>query len=332
MKLKMEKTVQKLLSFSIALALLLASCQGGEKPTIDTPIDSEVQVSTPKVFPAFLEDSAYYFIETQVKLGPRYPGSKGHYSNYLFLRSQLLALCDTVYIQNTTGTTFDNKTIPIYNLIGSFNPQAEKRILLCAHWDTRPFADQDDSASDKPILGANDGASGVGVLLEIARILKSNPKENLGIDIVFFDAEDWGKGEVENSFCLGSQYWAQNTHVPNYQPQYGILLDMVGGHDATFGYESYSLEFAPDIVSTIWNAASDLGYSSTFTNFRRGYVIDDHFYVHKYTNIPMVDIIQYDKETGFGSYWHTHDDNMSSVSKKTLKIVGETLIKVIYSE
>jgi len=328
----MEKMGLKLLSYNLALALLLSACQGSEKPGTDIPFDNNTAVTTPQVLPKFIEDSAYFFIDAQVKLGPRFPGSKGHYSNYLFLRSQLLAFCDTVYVQNTQGTTFDNTRIPIYNLIGSFNPKADKRILLGAHWDTRPFADQDDSASTKPILGANDGASGVGVLLEIARILKSHPKENLGIDIIFFDAEDWGSGEVENSFCLGSQYWAQNPHVPNYQPQYGILLDMVGGHDATFGYESYSLAFAPDIVRTIWNAASDLGYSSTFTNFRRGYVIDDHYYIHQYTNIPMVDIIQYDEKTGFGSYWHTHDDNMNSVSKKTLKIVGETLIKVIYSE
>jgi len=328
MKLKMEKMGLKLLRFKwIILLFLFSACNND-----DTKVQDEQPVMEPVYYPTFNADSAYTFVANQVDFGPRYPGSKGHYNAFLYLRKMLTNFCDTVYIQSTRGLTFDKKDIPIYNLVGVFNPKAEKRIILAAHWDTRPFADEDDSAATAPILGANDGGSGVVVLLEIARLLKESPLTNIGIDIIFFDAEDWGKGEVENSFCLGSQYWAKNPHIPSYTASYGILLDMVGAKNAVFAHESYSTQVAPDVVKKVWDAAGSLGYTGTFMSYDRGFVIDDHYYVNRQTNIPMIDIIQHDPTHGFGEFWHTHDDNMSVIDKQTLEKVGKTLIKVLYDE
>lgn len=313
------------------LFLLLASCNNEpkvkkKKNTSETP---QKVVQTPN----FSSDSAFIYIQNQVNFGPRVPGTKTHLETFNYLRNTLQSFADTIYIQTGGATTFDNKQIPIYNIIGSFNPNASKRVLLCAHWDTRPFADQDDSATSEPILGANDGASGVGVLLEIARLLHNQPID-IGVDIIFFDAEDWGNGEYENSFCLGSQFWGKKQHIENYQADYGILLDMVGAKGAQFAIEGFSQQTAPYVVKKVWNSAANLGYSGFFVNYNRGYVTDDHFYVNQATGIPIIDIIHYEPNVGqsFGSYWHTHDDNMSIIDKNTLKAVGQTITTILYNE
>ena len=193
-----------------------------------------------------------------------------------------------------------------------------------AHWDSRPIADQDRTNSDKPIVGANDGASGVGVLLEISRILDTLPSD-MGLDIIFFDAEDLGASEVENSFCLGSQYWAKNPHIPNYSARMGVLLDMVGGKDAAFLWESNSNQWGSFLLSHIWSIAQDLGYQAYFKTQNTGMVIDDHVYVYKGRGIPMIDIIDYNQDRGFPAQWHTHDDDITHIHKPTLKAVGHTL-------
>ncbi|MDP2174375.1 MAG: M28 family peptidase [Bacteroidota bacterium] len=306
----------------------------------DTPKSSEVETedttSLKPVFKStiFNEDNAFEYVKAQVDFGPRVPGTPAHTTCHAYYTKHFKALADTVYFQNSTARTFDNTLIPIKNIIASFNPTASKRIILAAHWDTRPFADQDTKDQNKPILGANDGASGVGVLMEIANVLKEN-KIDIGIDIILFDSEDWGdnSGKVEDSYCLGSQYWAKNPHVPNYKADFGILLDMVGAPNAMFGYESYSLNDAREYLTIIWDAAANAGYGSYFRNSPRGYVLDDHYYVMKYTGIPMVDIIDFDPTTSsqFGKYWHTHNDNMDMIDKKTLKAVGQTVLNVIYN-
>lgn len=316
----------------LTLVFVSFSCSNsGSKGTVgnaeDTTSNAQIPVQT-----EFNEDSAYQYVKQQVDFGPRMPGSKGYYNCYQYLVKHFKGLADTVYLQTSTAKTYNGKTIPVNNIIASFNRKAGRRILLCAHWDTRPFADQDTKDQDKPILGANDGASGVGVLMEIASQIKKQPIET-GIDIILFDAEDWGdnSGEVENSFCLGSQYWSKNLHEPNYKADFGILLDMVGAPNALFGYEGYSLSQAPNYLSMVWNTAASLGYSNYFKNFERGAVTDDHVYVMKETRIPMLDIIDTDLSTSshFGKYWHTHNDNMDAIDKKTLKAVGHTLMQVI---
>ena len=314
--------------------LFLVSCNNQTSNAgLDTEEDS-TQVSNPVIARIFNQDSAYSHVLNQVNFGPRVPGTKTHKQCFDYLIKVLRPLADTLYLQYSSALTFDKKTIPVMNVIASFNSHASKRILLCAHWDTRPFADQDDVDKDKPILGANDGASGVGVLLEIAAELKKQPV-GIGVDIVLFDAEDWGDntGEIQDSYCLGSQYWAKNPHVPSYKADFGILLDMVGAPNAVFGFEGYSLAEAQNYLSMVWSSANNAGYSGYFKNFERGYVTDDHVYVMKHLKIPMIDIIDCDVNTAshFGKYWHTHNDNMDAIDKKTLKAVGQTLLNVLSS-
>jgi Zn-dependent M28 family amino/carboxypeptidase len=215
---------------------------------------------------------------------------------------------------------------------------------LCAHWDTRPWSDSDTIRKGEPNDGASDGASGVGVLLEVARQLKQS-KSAIGIDIIMLDMEDYGQPsdspfqKQEDTYGLGTQYWAKNLHVPNYNAEYGILLDMVGAKNAVFAQEGYSLHFAPSVVQKVWNTANQIGFSDYFPvrdgeYLKGGYVTDDHYYVNTLANIPCIDIIQSDLTTksGFGSYHHTHADNMDIIDKNTLKAVGQTLLQVIYSE
>lgn len=315
-------------SFLIAISVLLFSCSNQDNKTVENAKDTSI-LDAKKVELIFNEDSAYTYIFNQVNFGPRVPGTKGHAACHAYIVNFLRPLVDTLILQNTTAITFDKKTIPVKNIIASINPNASKRILLAAHWDTRPFADQDTKDKDKPILGANDGASGVGILMEIASVLKKNPLP-IGVDIIFFDAEDWG-GDVEDSYCLGSQFWGKNPHIPNYKADFGILLDMVGAPNAMFGFEGFSSAEAPSYLSMVWAEANKAGYGNYFKNFQRGYVTDDHFYVMKYRQIPMIDIIDSDPQTesNFGKYWHTHNDNMDAIDRRTLKAVGQTVVNVL---
>ena len=229
--------------------------------------------------------------------------------------------------------------------MASYNPAATTRILLCAHWDSRPWADNDpDSANwKKPILGANDAASGVAVMLELARLLYTDTErlpDNLGVDFVCFDAEDWGTpqwssvADDENSWALGAQYWS--SHLPaNYEARYGILLDMVGGVGAKFYREQFSMQYAPEIVKKVWRAARQAGYGSFFPNSNGGGITDDHVPVNQVARIPTIDIIPYYpdcSQSSFGPTWHTLADDMSNIDKNTLKAVGQTLVQVLFTE
>ena len=317
----------------IVLFFSFSACQPKDQSNGASNANTDSSVNVAAQRPVFNADSAYLRVKAQVDFGPRVPGTAGHSPCYNYISQMLAASADTMYYQNTTAITFDKKVIPVKNIIASFNLKAERRILLCAHWDTRPFADQDQVDKDKPILGANDGASGVGVLLEIARLLRAQPL-SIGVDIVCFDAEDWGdnSGKIENSYCLGSQYWARNLHQPNYKAEFGILLDMVGAPNAIFGFEGFSLSSAQNIVSKVWGAADAAGYQQYFRHFERGYVTDDHYYVMKFAQFPVIDIIDSDPNTisHFGKYWHTHQDNMNAIDRNTLKAVGQTVINVLY--
>lgn len=321
--------------FFCALSLFVFySCSGNgnaiiERHEADASADSTQSGQKQLVFD---EEQAYMHISRQVELGPRVPGTASHKACHEYITGHLKKYADTVILQYGSAKTFDGKFIPVMNIIASFNPEASKRILLCAHWDTRPFADEDRNETDKPIPGANDGASGVGVLMSIAEALAQSDIST-GVDLVLFDAEDWGdpEGRIPDSYCLGSQYWGKNLHKEGYRADFGILLDMVGAPNAVFAYEGYSLEKASQWLSLVWSAAASAGYGRYFKSVPRGYVTDDHYYVMKYTGIPTIDIIDYDPNTSsrFGKYWHTHSDNMDAIDKNTLKAVGQTLLNVI---
>lgn len=329
---------------SLILVLSLFSCK--EETTTVKPQPKEDVVELRIMPPVFNADSAYHFIQEQVAFGPRVPNSDAHGECANYLRQKLESYGADVIIQEADAKAFNGATLHMKNIIGQFSPEKEKRILLCAHWDTRPFADkeQDKSKQGDPIDGANDGASGVGVLLEIARAFKEKSPE-YGVDIIFFDAEDYGALDfsmsnfrdtrsTELTWCLGSQYWGKNPHKVNYNAKYGILLDMVGGENAVFPKEGYSLQNASKLVNHIWNRGHDLGYGNYFQKrVMQGMLTDDHVFVNKYAGIPCVDIIHYSLDNnGFGYFHHTHQDNMTVIDPNTLKAVGDVVLDVIYNE
>ncbi len=216
--------------------------------------------------------------------------------------------------------------------------------MLLAHWDTRPFADKDTQDRFASIDGANDGASGVGVLLEIGRVLSTIDSLSVGIDIILFDGEDWGErdgehanvslsGGLDSWWCSGSQYWAKNKHKKNYYASYGMLLDMVGARRSQFFREGASMTYAPEIVNKIWTIADQIGYSDYFVKQDVPAFTDDHIYVNRFAKIPMIDIVHYQTGIGFfGDYHHTKKDSMPIIDKAALKAVGSTLLHVIYYE
>jgi glutaminyl-peptide cyclotransferase len=321
--------------------VIVSALSGCRLSTSDSEKSEDVSKPSLQV-PTFQEDSAYAYIQRQVDFGPRVPNTKAHVACGDYLVATLKSLGWRVTEQHFTPTTFDGKKLNARNIIGSFNLEAKRRILLASHWDSRPFADEDPLHKTEPVLAANDGASGVGVLLEIARVIRQDSGlSNLGIDIIFFDAEDWGNSrsadpndEYMGGFCLGSRHWASNKHESNYSAYYGILLDMVGAKNAKFPKEGISMEYAGDIVNKVWSVGKSLGYGAYFvddTGLRVG--VDDHVAVNKIAKIPMIDIIHLEPTTGsFFEQWHTVNDSMENIDPNTLKAVGETLLHVLYQE
>ncbi len=280
----------------------------------------------------FNADSCYSYLANQVAFGPRVPNTKAHKECAKYLVSTLESFADTVITQDVNLTAFDGTRLESRNIIASFNPASKNRIMLCAHWDSRPVCDEDPNAENHktPVLGANDGASGVAVLMELARCFAIS-KPNVAVDIVFFDSEDYGNSSVEHSYCLGSQYWARSPHTPNYRARFGILLDMVGGAGARFDKDVVSMHFASDVVNGVWKTAADMGYASLFSNEMGGSLIDDHYYVNMLSAIPCIDIIDYTKDEGFPSTWHTVNDNLENIDKNVLNAVGTVLVNYIYN-
>jgi Zn-dependent M28 family amino/carboxypeptidase len=295
------------------------------------------------IAPAFSADSTYNYIEKQLSFGYRVPGTKEHEECKDWLVSKLKEYTPTVEVQEFKANFLGVKNAQSYNIIATFNPGAEKRILLAAHWDSRLIAekDADPKMKNKPIFGADDGASGTAALLELARIMKNKPLSYIGIDIILFDAEDQGTPNgATDSWCLGSQYWGQNPHKPGYFASYGVLLDMIGAKDAHFGYEGISANNALTQLKKIWNLAHNLGYNDLFTEENTETIVDDHYYVMKFRGFPMVDIInrpvvndeEGKKTIDFGHYHHTHKDNISVIDKEVLSKVGTVMSQLIYRE
>lgn len=326
----------KLMIFLCCTLFALAACgSSASKAGTDAENTEKHTVEVPQ----FNADSAYHFIQAQVDFGPRVPNTPAHVQCGEYLAAKLAGFGATVVSQYANLPAYDGTMLKARNIIGSFAPDNKRRIALFAHWDSRPWGDQDPDPAQhhRPILGANDGASGVGVLLEVARHLQSHAPA-LGIDIILLDAEDYGPHSSyegvhkEEYWALGAQYWARNPHVQGYQARFGILLDMVGGKDAVFRYEAISEEAAPHINRKVWKAAAKLGFGRYFEPKRGGAVTDDHTFINRYANVPTIDIIAYSPTDGFFEHWHTHQDDMSAIDPATLRAVGETLMHVIYHE
>lgn len=329
----------------IALILLILFVLSGGYFWLSTGRSTDSTTATaPTIVPSpdFIADSAYAYIAKQVAFGPRIPNSAAQIACRDWLAAELKRHGWTVSLQAFSANRYDGLKMKGYNIVAQYNPSAAKRILLAAHWDARAMADKDSVRQKEPIDAANDGASGVGVLLEIARqITAAKTKPNVGIDIVLFDLEDHGEphdftgNSSPTSWALGSQHWAANLMPAGYKPYYGILLDMVGAKGALFPHEGSSMQYAPGIVRSIWATASDLGYSNYFLDEDAFGISDDHTAVNEVAKIQMIDIIDLRPMNGgyeFGSYHHTHQDNLQNIDKATLKAVGQTLLQVLYRE
>ncbi len=325
-----KKFVVSIILPGILFIFLLSSC--GKEPGKE--VKPLYQLEKNYNIPKFDADNAYKQVEAQVKFGPRNPNSAGHAECLAYLENHLKPYADTLVLQPFTYPGYDGETLQLTNLVAKFNPNAKNRIIFCAHWDTRPRAEHAKIPADtnKPILGANDGASGVGVLLEFARLLKQH-KVNYGIDLVFFDGEDYGKENDLNNFCLGSKYFAANYKL-NEAPAFSVLLDMVGDKQAVFPQEPYSLQYAPDVVNMIWSIAAQLN-ATDFSDRQSEAIYDDHIPLNQ-AGLSTIDII----DSGLigdrspikrRNYWHSEHDTMENISKETLQQVGNVLTYLIYS-
>lgn len=321
------------LSLFFILVVGLTSCKKQTTEIADSIDYTKVEI------PVFNADSAYFYVKAQCDFGPRTPNSKAAQDCGDYIINFMNQYADTVYVQSFSTKLWDGTEVTGRNIIASFNPSAESRVLFGAHWDSRLWADQDPEPANhkKPIIGANDGASGVGVLMEIARVLKTKPNKQ-GIDIVLFDLEDqgipdWAEEEItdQTDWCLGSQHWAKQTHIPFYRADYGILLDMVGYENPRFTKEAQSMNYASTTMNKVWEIASQRGYSNIFVNEKTYPIMDDHVWVNVYAKIPMIDIVQNDLMGGFFPYWHTMEDDMRHIDKQTLKVVGDVCLTTIYS-
>ncbi|PPK87443.1 peptidase M28-like protein [Neolewinella xylanilytica] len=332
--------MKSLLYVLLAISLALTACQSDANPPIQ---DMPAAVSEPrepteaKPIPKFDRDSAYAYVEKQVSFGPRVVNSDAHAQTREWLVQKLESFGAEVREQDFEAEAYDGTNLSATNIIARFAPELEDRILLAAHWDTRPFADS--PLEDDPnavVNGADDGASGVGVLLEVARQLGQN-KPDIGVDIVLLDAEDYGKsnGGKRESWALGAQYYSRNVIEP--KPRFGILLDMVGARDANFPVEGNSERYAPELVRKVWRLAHSMGYGDYYVNERANGIIDDHFFINTIAGIPTIDIINMPRNDGsrssqFVDHWHTGDDNMDVIDKRTLRAAGQVVLATVFRE
>lgn len=320
------------------LALLMTACGNTKKSTAET-------TTMKPVGPTFVADSAYMFCQQQCDFGPRIMNSEAHDRCGEWIAGKFQQYGMQVNLQKVDLKGYDGTWLHSTNITASYRPELSPRLLLCAHWDSRPWADNDPDEKNhhKPVMAANDGASGVAVMLEVARLLAGDSLQ-LGVDFVCFDAEDWGtpqwvetEGSDADTWALGAQYWAMlyaaTPSAPRYR--YGILLDMVGGEGARFYQEQVSLYYAPDVVRKVWAAAATVGYGSMFPKDEGRAITDDHLPLNQKAGIPCIDIIPHYPDceaSSFGPTWHTVNDDMQHIDRNTLQAVGQTIIQVLFSE
>ncbi|UKT62942.1 M28 family peptidase [Pedobacter mucosus] len=321
--------------FLIILFLALICFQACKNKADETDDANELKVYN-LVSPFFDADSAFNYTKAQVDFGPRIPGTVAHQKCADYLVAKFKSFGADVKMQGTKTTTYDGKSFQLKNILASYDTEKKNRILITAHWDARPFSDQDVDFKNhsKPFDAANDAGSGVAVILEMARLIQLK-KPNVGVDFVLWDLEDYGKAQDETpdekTWCLGSQYWSKNAIASGYKAIYGINLDMVGGGNAQFSQDEISRQAAPGVVNNVWAIGNEIGYGSYFINIPSGKLVDDHFWMNK-AGIPSIDIIHYNDNSGFYINWHTQLDNLANIDKNTLKATGQTVLETIYRE
>lgn len=323
----------------VALTLLvaLAGCKGAART--EQAAAGDTVALTPVAFNA---DSAMAAVQAQCAFGARTPGSEAHRRCGDYLVEAFTRYNLRVTQQTTTVTGWDGKRLPCRNLIASYAPERSERVVIAAHWDSRPWADADPDSTlhRQPVMAANDGASGIAVMLELARLLPEL-KPAVGVDLVCFDVEDYGAPywaqhapDDGSDWCLGSRYWAQQAAATGYTARYGVLLDMVGGRDARFCFEGYSLRYAEAATRRLWSTAATVGGEALFLARDGSWATDDHVPMNEIARIPTVDVIPYidGAERSFGATWHTTHDTPENISRENLRLVGQTLLQMLFEE
>ncbi len=322
----------------VILTALLGACGGKSGRNAGGP-----DTITLAPCPTFNTDTCMKYIQEQCDFGPRVTGSEAAKLCRQYLAGQFRRLGAEVSEQQADVTLWDGSVLPASNIIARLNPGNQDRILICSHWDSRPWADNDEDEQNHrtPVPAANDGASGVAMMMEICRLLQQKPIR-VGIDFVCFDAEDMGTpqwAETEEStsdtWCLGSRFWAERAREEGYRARYGILLDMVGGRGSVFPAEKVSQEYAQPVASLMIRLGNQLGYGHYFPlNREGGYLMDDHVNVNRIARIPCIDIVPYftDGPSSFGPTWHTVNDTPENIDPNVLEAVGQTLTQLIYNE
>jgi hypothetical protein len=317
------------LPFLFIILSILACNQEERKPgNHDVPANNAQM--TRESAPPFDGKKAFATLQQVASFGPRNPNSAGHQVCLEYLRKELGAMAHSVRVQEFTHRGYGGELLRLRNVIASFSPEESSRVLLCTHWDTRPRADRDPDPvrRNEPMVGANDGASGVAVLLELARLFKAVPPA-IGVDLVFFDGEDYGlEGDTPN-YLLGSRHFAA-TKPDDYVPRFGILLDMVGDAQLEIPREGHSMNFAPDIVDLVWEEAARLGYLQ-FADWTDEPITDDHLPLNA-VGIKTIDLIDFSYPDESHRYWHTHSDTPDKCSAESLEAVGTVVASVVYSQ
>lgn len=297
--------------------------------------------------PQFNADSAMEYVCIQCAFGPRTPNSQAHEQCADWIVSKFAALGATVEEQRTTLKGYDGTDYACRNIIARVNPDLIDRVVIGAHYDSRLWADHDPNPANhhSPVMAANDGASGVAVMLEMARAIGQLPL-SVGVDFVCFDLEDQGRpdwaeeptddelAERADYWCLGSDYWARQMAAQDYQARFGVVLDMVGGRDASFAMERYSKQVAVTLVNMVWHLADQLGYGKYFPISDGGYLMDDHIPMNAIAHIPTIDIVPYcpDARSNFGETWHTTNDTPEHIDPEAMRAVGQTLLQLLYND
>lgn len=315
--------MKRIITLILVTVTLLASC--------NTDSQKGNMASGKPRYRAFNADSCYVFLTRQTDMGARVMNTPAHEKCKDYIKSTAERFGASVSVQEADLKAYDGTILKSANIIASMHPEMANRILVAAHYDSRPWCDEEllKEDSKQPVLGANDGASGVAVMLELMRTIEWDSIRT-GVDFIFIDAEDYGVSDVENSFCLGSQHWAKCVKNSGAKYRFGILLDMVGAPDALFYRDQVSDYYAKDIVDLVWKEAERLGFGDMFVNSAGGGITDDHYYINKIAGIPCIDIIHFVPGQGFPETWHTQHDTPDHISAETLGKVGEVVGNVIY--
>jgi len=303
-----------------AVAVASATCGG-----VDGEAERGSAASATANQPRFDGSAAYALIERQVDFGPRVPGTAGHGAMAEWVETYLSERADTLIVQRFDHVSVAGETLPLVNFLARFRPGEGPALLLLAHWDTRPVSDNASDAEERslPVPGANDGASGIAVLLQLAEMFSRTPPPR-SVDILLVDGEDYGDFAVGKDVFLGSRYFAANL-PEGYSAEFGILLDMIGDRNLEIYVEGNSNRLAPEVVDRVWNVAARMGFSDTFHRQGRHTVNDDHIPLNE-AGIPTINVIDFDYP-----YWHTPHDTPDKVSASSLGIVGAVISRLVYA-